>query len=133
MVGAYSASKFALEALSDTLRVELRPWGIPVSLVRPGQIRTPIFEKARKQIAAAAGSVPAELQAGYGEFYVRGADFNERGSRSHTTPERVAQTIRRALEARWPRPLYVVGLDAWAIQRLIDRCLARVMGLLKNG
>ena len=40
MVGAYSASKFALEALSDTLRVELRPWQIPVSIIRPGQVRT---------------------------------------------------------------------------------------------
>ena len=43
MVGAYSASKFALEALSDTLRLELRPWQISVSIIRPGQTSTAIF------------------------------------------------------------------------------------------
>lgn len=41
--GAYCASKYALESLADALRMELRPWGIPVSLVEPGPIRTDIW------------------------------------------------------------------------------------------
>ena len=45
--GPYSASKFALEALSDCLRVELRKWGISVSLIEPGSVKTPIWEKSR--------------------------------------------------------------------------------------
>ena len=46
-LGPYSASKFALEALSDSMRLELRPWGISVSVVEPGPIATPIWEKSR--------------------------------------------------------------------------------------
>ncbi len=48
-LGAYAASKHALEALADTLRVELRPFGIDVSLVEPGTIRTPIWEKSAER------------------------------------------------------------------------------------
>src|SRR5919112_1052610 len=47
MVGPYAASKHALEAVSDSLRRELRPWGIHVSLIEPGGVTTPIWEKGK--------------------------------------------------------------------------------------
>ena len=138
MVGAYSASKFALEALTDTLRVELRPWRISLSLIRPGQVRTPIFTKAREQIDERRGQIPAELCPPYDNFYTRGAEFNERGAKSRTSPEDVARVILRALNSRWPRVHYHVGWDAVGMNllryvhpKLVDRVLARVMGLLK--
>ena len=139
MVGAYSASKFALEALSDTLRVELRPWRIPVSIVRPGQVRTPIFDKAREAIIKRQREIPPELKPGYDELYARTAEFNERGAKSRTSPEDVAAVVLRALTATNPKPHYHVGIDAHLMrrlnaylpQRLIDRLLARVMGVLK--
>ncbi|MBD15603.1 MAG: short-chain dehydrogenase/reductase [Planctomycetaceae bacterium] len=139
MVGAYSASKFALEALSDTLRVELRPWQISVSLIRPGQVRTSIFDKARDDLQQRTGKIPAELKSGYDIMYARAGDFNERGAKAITTPEQVARVVQRALTARRPRTHYTVGMDAHGLQcakwltpwRLIDRSLARVMGVLK--
>lgn len=112
MVGAYSASKFALEALCNSLRVELRPWKIPISVVRPGQIGTPIFDKARTALQERAQQIPPELGYGYSKLYARAAQFNERGARAATPPEAVARVVLRALEARRPRLHYVVGADA---------------------
>jgi len=140
MVGVYSASKFALEALSDALRVELRPWQISVSLIRPGQVRTSIFDKAREDLERGAGQIPEELRSGYDVMYAKAGDFNERGAKALTSPEQVARTVLGALRARRPRTHYTVGLDAqgmqcakWLIpQRLLDRVLARVMGVLKT-
>ncbi len=139
MVGAYSASKFALEALSDTLRVELRPWQIPVVIIRPGQVRTSIFAKMREGLNARSPDIPVELKEGYEVMYARAGQFNERGARSSTSPEMVARVVWRALEAKRPRTHYLVGLDARGIQlakslvprRLLDRVLARVMRVLK--
>jgi len=139
MVGAYSASKFALEALSDTLRVELRPWKIPVSIVRPGQIRTPIFSKAREALNQRSGKIPAELQDGYQPIYDQTIKFNERGAKSNTTPEAVARVVLRSLQAKWPRTHYHVGMDAHGIRLLqaltpawlLDRILARAVDALK--
>ena len=49
-LGPYSASKFAVEAISDALRIELRPWGIRVSLIEPGDVNTPIWDKSQTMI-----------------------------------------------------------------------------------
>ncbi len=139
MVGAYSASKFALEALTDTLRVELRPWRISLSLIRPGQVRTPIFTKARQQIDERRAKIPAEVRNTYDRFYTRAAGFNERGAKSRTLPEDVARVVLRALNSRWPKTHYHVGVDAHGMHllryvhpKLVDRVIARVMGLLKK-
>lgn len=143
MVGAYSASKFALEALSDVLRVELRPWGVTVSLIRPGQVRTSIFAKAGAALVARQGKIPAAVADGYGTLYARALKFNERGAKASTTPERVARAVQKALGARRPRPVYVVGADALGLElaylafppRVMDWFLAAAMGVkrLKPG
>ena len=135
MVGAYSASKFAIEAISDTLRVELRPWGITVSIIRPGQVQTAIFDKARTALEAAADEIPEQLREGYLPLYETAAKFNERGATSAAHPETVARAVHKALTARWPKARYVVGWDARGLQlakrcipvRLLDRALARAL------
>jgi NAD(P)-dependent dehydrogenase (short-subunit alcohol dehydrogenase family) len=66
-LGAYAASKHALEALADTWRVELRPFGIEVSLVEPGTIRTPIWTKSAALADSLANGAPPELGELYGE------------------------------------------------------------------
>lgn len=140
MVGGYSASKFALEALSDTLRMELRPWGVSVSTVRPGQVKTPIFDKAGAALVDRTSAIPAELLPGYETMYARGEFFNRRGVSSPTPPEAVARAIYRALTARFPRPHYHVGIDArlmnlmrrWLPIRIRDRIISRVMGTFKR-
>ncbi len=136
-VGVYSASKFALEAISHTLRVELRPWRIPVSLIRPGQISTAIFDKAREALDERSKQIPDELRAGYDPLYATASRFNERGAQSATSPEVIAQVVLRALRARRPKACYNVGFDAkgmallqWLLpHRLLDRILARVAGV----
>jgi NAD(P)-dependent dehydrogenase (short-subunit alcohol dehydrogenase family) len=120
--------------------VELRPWNIPVSLIRPGQVGTPIFEKARRDLEARSQAIPEELQGGYGKLYARAAQFNERGAKAATSPERVARVVHKALRARRPRLHYVVGGDALGLQALravmprrwFDGIMAAAMGL-KNG
>lgn len=140
MVGGYSASKFALEALSHTLRVELRPWKIPVTLIRPGQVGTAIFDKAREALQERAEELPPELRNGYGPLFARCAKLNERGARGATPPEKVAAVVLKALRARRPRIHYLVGTDAVWLDighdvlptRLLDRLIARVSGMMKG-
>jgi NAD(P)-dependent dehydrogenase (short-subunit alcohol dehydrogenase family) len=140
MVGGYSASKFALEALSTTLRIELRPWKIPVSVIRPGQMRTQIFEKARLELQEKSQQVPEELQRGYGPLFARSAKINERGARGASSPEKVAQVVLKALRARRPRLHYLVGADSIWLDiaqdvlptRLLERLISRVSGTMKG-
>jgi NAD(P)-dependent dehydrogenase (short-subunit alcohol dehydrogenase family) len=137
MVGAYSASKFALEALSDALRMELRPWGISVSVIRPGQVRTAIFDKARLALSQRTAEIPENLQLGYHGLYKRAGDFNERGARAATSPQKVAEVVCKALTVSRPRACYMVGLDARGLQfaqrvfpqRMLESIMARVAGV----
>jgi NAD(P)-dependent dehydrogenase (short-subunit alcohol dehydrogenase family) len=138
MVGAYSASKFALEAVSDALRVELRPWRIPISLVAPGQVATPIFDKSQEALQRRREMVPAELREGYDEMFERAGLLNEWGANSPTSPEKVAAVVLRALNSKYPRARYYIGwdsfgmrlLNALAPQFLVDRLSARIVGTL---
>ncbi len=130
---AYSASKFALEAVSDALRLELRPWGILVTIVEPGEIRTAIFEKARDQLSVTERALPDYLREGYLPMYRAMLEKVEKGIHSTTAPDQVAEVIERALRAKRPRARYFVGrqvkliflmkrlLPEWALDALIAR------------
>jgi hypothetical protein len=118
------------------LRVELRPWNIPISLIRPGQVGTAIFDKARIALQERTETIPPELAQGYGKLYARAAKFNERGAKSATPPEAVARTVLKALDARRPKLHYVVGADALGLQlaravlpsRWLDSLIAALAG-----
>ncbi|WP_214319761.1 SDR family NAD(P)-dependent oxidoreductase [Nonomuraea sediminis] len=98
-----SASKAALESLSDALRVELAAWRIPVVVVEPGALDTPIFAKA----AQARRGYPAGL------YRDQLAKFDAAMAKQTYAPtERVARVIATAVTARRPRPRYVTGRDA---------------------
>lgn len=71
LLGPYSASKFALEALTDALRMELQPWGIQVSIIEPGAIATPLWEKSAKTAEDFEASASEEAKALYGEAVSR--------------------------------------------------------------
>jgi NAD(P)-dependent dehydrogenase (short-subunit alcohol dehydrogenase family) len=137
IVGAYSASKFALEALSTALRVELRPWNIPVTVIRPGQIRTPIFDKAGAALDARAQKIPPGLADGYASLYAQAIKFNQRGANNPNGPDAVARKVLRALRARRPKSRYYVGLDAigvqvafvWLPTWLMDWAMGAAMGV----
>ena len=131
--GPYASSKHALEAIGDALRGELHSSRISVSLVEPGGVKTPIWDKAR----ALAGQfkVPPELQREYGRVPGALTKVMNDSERRGVTPERVAATIERALTVRRPRARYVVGSEAQGLilahallpTAAFDRVLRRVM------
>jgi NAD(P)-dependent dehydrogenase (short-subunit alcohol dehydrogenase family) len=111
-LGAYAASKHALEAFTDSLRVELRPFGIAVTVIEPGTIATPIWRKGGERFQELAAELPPELARLYGE---RMAAFREAAAAAGLRAEPaddVAIVIERALTAERPKARYVVGRDA---------------------
>jgi NAD(P)-dependent dehydrogenase (short-subunit alcohol dehydrogenase family) len=137
----YAASKFALEAISDSLRRELWPWGLEVSLVEPGSIETPIWEKtlARSEETKQSASDQArELYLGAIQAMER---YGKQLARRGIPPERVADAVHHALTARRPRTRYRVGMDAKLIRlltrllpdRMMDALVLRMIGITKLG
>src|SRR5207302_1574296 len=104
----YSASKYAMEALTDSLRMELAPWGLHVSIVEPGSIDTPIWEKSTAATDDMLAGLPAEAHDLYGQDMVAGkkaaADQAARG----IPPVAVAKAVAHALSAPRPKTRYVV-------------------------
>jgi NAD(P)-dependent dehydrogenase (short-subunit alcohol dehydrogenase family) len=117
----YTTSKWALEALSDAMRVELHPWGIEVSVVRPGAINTPIWSKGRVTADKILKRAPKELQRYYGPVARRLLS----GLKPHgISAESVAETVAHALNAAHPRTRYNVGASVAVVdifRRLPDR------------
>lgn len=130
--GCYAASKYALEAVSDALRLELKPWGIEVILIEPGSIATPIWEKIDRDAQQLDDDFPphvAELYAGImSRFRRASAKIGAQG----IPPENVARVVLRSLRAKKPKPRYLVGRDAKA-GAFFNRILpARAMDWLKT-
>lgn len=115
---AYAASKFALEGYSESLRYELLPNKIYVSLIEPGQVRTSTLDMSIRST----GGAHAERIA---------AQARALGQRAALTPEQVARTIVRVVEARRPRLRYLVGGQArgaiWLKQFLPERLFEAFM------
>jgi NAD(P)-dependent dehydrogenase (short-subunit alcohol dehydrogenase family) len=136
-LGPYNASKFALEAVTDSLRLELRQFGVDVIAIEPGAVATPIWEKGRQSAEELTARMPA---AGL-ELYRTGIDAVRKGiadsERTGVPPLQVAQAVAQALTARRPKTRYVVGRDAkvrLALSKLLptrtmDSVVARAMGL----
>jgi NAD(P)-dependent dehydrogenase (short-subunit alcohol dehydrogenase family) len=122
LFGPYSASKFALEAVTDALRRELRAHGVKVSAIEPGAIATPIWEKgledAQGRLDALAPEVPRRYEALIGAVRRSAA----RMGRDGLPPEQVAEAVGRAVTARRPRTRYVIGRDA-RVQAAMARLL----------
>jgi NAD(P)-dependent dehydrogenase (short-subunit alcohol dehydrogenase family) len=112
-LGAYSASKFTLVALTDALRVELRPWGIPVSVVEPGTVETPMWEKSTEE---SRNLMEVELPDYARDLYENAMRSIERvmdsGRRQAITPQDVAEVVLKAVEAKKPKSRYRVGAGA---------------------
>jgi NAD(P)-dependent dehydrogenase (short-subunit alcohol dehydrogenase family) len=132
-LGPYAASKHALEAFADVLRVELAPWQIAVSIVEPASVKTAIWTKGaehadalRSELAPAAASLYAARIARFREVALkRGPGID---------PDVVAQAVEHALTASRPKARYLVGRDAhlraWIERlptRLRDRALSRAL------
>lgn len=119
ILGPYAASKYALEAVSDALRLELRSSGVFVTLIEPGVVETPIWEKSESATRRMVDEWPEAMQVRYGPL-VDAVEAATAKSRKHAvSPQRVAQVVARALSARRPRARYVIGRDAWLMLRLM--------------
>lgn len=109
LMGAYCASKFALEAAAESLRMELRPWGISVVVVEPAQTDTDMWQTAPDMVA----QTEAALTPANRELYAKHiAGFAKRiplSQKMAVAPEKVSAVVERALTTRRPRPRYVVG------------------------
>jgi NAD(P)-dependent dehydrogenase (short-subunit alcohol dehydrogenase family) len=131
----YHASKYALEAIGNALRVELSDSHIQVALIEPGSVKTPIWDKGGELIDGV--GVPEELRQYYGHVPEAMRKTLKSTAKRGLPPERVAQTIERALTARRMRARYLIGVDAhgmvWASRLLpdllFDRVLRRAVGV----
>jgi NAD(P)-dependent dehydrogenase (short-subunit alcohol dehydrogenase family) len=131
----YAASKHAIEAIGDALRVELRTSHVQVALVEPGSVATPIWDKGRAE--AERFDVPDELRQQYGHIREAMDAMLRSTAERGVPPEQVAETIERALTAPRMRARYVVGRDARvmiAVRRLLpdlvfDRLARRALGV----
>jgi len=136
-LGAYCGSKFALEAMSDALRLELAPWGMTVSLIEPGAIQSQIWQRATMSATRTLGEVAPESLA----LYAQPLDRMQKviaGAAARAIPaDVVARTVAHALTASRPRTRYLVGHDARfraLLKRILpdraqDRLLAWFMGI----
>ena len=136
-LAGYGATKHALEAIADSLRIELRPWGIEVALIQPGAIKTPIWSKSREAAEHLFVGMPPQCEELYSAPITALRKMVEKIPSMAIPPERVAKAVTHALEARWPRTRYPVGLDSIVglllvrivPDRILDWVIRRVMGL----
>jgi NAD(P)-dependent dehydrogenase (short-subunit alcohol dehydrogenase family) len=137
MTGAYNASKFALEGMADALRMELRPWGMRVSLVEPAQTDTDMWQHAHEQLDADLAHLSDEHRRLYAGHIEGGRAMVDLSQRLATSPDGVAAAIVRALDAKRPRARYVVGLapkvqavsTSFVPRGVLDAVLRKVSGV----
>jgi NAD(P)-dependent dehydrogenase (short-subunit alcohol dehydrogenase family) len=137
--GAYAASKFALEAMSDSLRREVAPMGVGVVVIEPGSVATPIWEKGTSTALALAESTDPALRERYAALETAMLEQAAAMARGGIPPEAAASVIVGAIEARRPRARYLVGRDAKVTARMarilpdrvLDALVAR--GLRRSG
>lgn len=127
LVGPYAASKYGLEAISDSLRRELRPWGIHVSVIEPGAVITPIWEKGRETADELEAQMGEAARSHYGKLAQRIRAETEKIPERGVEPDEVAKAIEQALTAHRPKLRYVVGRDAKT--RLKVRAVVRDRGM----
>jgi NAD(P)-dependent dehydrogenase (short-subunit alcohol dehydrogenase family) len=135
--GAYHASKFGMEALSDALRLELRQWRIPVSLVDPGATRTAIFGKTLAALDAMQQTLDDEGHAQYNAQMAAIRRTVEKTAADAAPADELARAIGKAMMADHPKARYLAGngaREAAALartpsDRLKDLAIAKDVGL----
>jgi NAD(P)-dependent dehydrogenase (short-subunit alcohol dehydrogenase family) len=132
----YTASKFAVEAIADGLRVELRPWGIRVVLVEPGSMDTDMWRGADDQFEATVGAMSDEHRRLYDRLLAGSRKVLRATAKRAAPVENVVKVVEQAVTAPRPRARYVVGVEPRAQiamrtvlpTRAYDAVVARVMG-----
>ncbi|MDX6766392.1 MAG: SDR family NAD(P)-dependent oxidoreductase [Candidatus Methylacidiphilales bacterium] len=110
-IGAYAASKFALEALADAWRIELAGDGIPLTLIEPGPVATPIWDKADRAME------PFRQQAGPGLLAAMRGRIED-GKREAIPVAEVTRAVLRVLDQKRPPARVMLSREAWAVRLL---------------
>jgi NAD(P)-dependent dehydrogenase (short-subunit alcohol dehydrogenase family) len=136
-LGAYAASKFALEGLSDALRLELRRWNIHVALVEPGPINTPIWGKTAATADQLSATISPEVLSLYKENIAAMNVAVAKLVRKASPVDSVVQAVVHALTAQRPKVRYFLGWGVrfmskgfrMAPERLHDWIIRKALGL----
>jgi NAD(P)-dependent dehydrogenase (short-subunit alcohol dehydrogenase family) len=133
LIGAYCASKFALEAAADALRMELRPWHIPVVIVEPAQTDTDIWRTADTMVEETEAALSSEQRELYRRHIAGMRKLIPMSQKMAVPAAKVSAVVEEALTARRPRARYLVGVGSrlqvalmtnaptWARDRLLRR------------
>lgn len=138
LFGAYNASKYAVEALSDALRLELAPFGVQVAIVEPGPIKSEFGDRA---MAVAQREAAALSASPYAPVLARADEIKRLTQRQEAPPIVVSRAVEHALLARRPRVRYVVPFSSslllFAVKllptRWSDAIMRRLVGLTPRG
>jgi short-subunit dehydrogenase len=106
--GAYSASKYAVESLGDALRMELRPWRIPVSLIEPGPIRTDMWGDVLDEYDRMTNELTDEHRELYAAHLAGSRKLLGRMQKLAADPKRVTKAVHHALTSRRPKRRYLL-------------------------
>jgi len=136
MLGPYAASKHALNGMAESLRRELRPWNIQVSVLAPAAVATPIWDKGADSIDDALEWLPPAGQELYGSSISSMRKVVAHAADGAIPPQQVADAARHALYAPRPKAEYLVGRDARVMatlsaalpHRVFDSMVARRFG-----
>jgi NAD(P)-dependent dehydrogenase (short-subunit alcohol dehydrogenase family) len=113
-IGPYCASKHALAGLSDSLAMELRSWGIPVSLVEPGVTKTPIWSKYDSHSTRLLDRLGSRARELYEDGLCTARTSALAESRKGMSADHVARTVEKIVSSKRPPLRYPVGKDARA-------------------
>ncbi|QDI72997.1 dehydrogenase [Streptomyces calvus] len=129
--GAYAGTKFALEAVSDSLRREVAPLGVQVVVVEPGGVRTEMAARGVETANHLAAQMTPEQDERYGSLLQANNKLMTSGTASGLTADAAARVIARAVTTPRPRTRYTAGRDAALIMclgpMLSDRALDRIL------
>ncbi len=136
LFGVYNSTKYAVESLTDALRMELAPFGVTFSLIEPGVIDTGFADRSMHEVQ----KYQSDTESPYANVLARAQELREMTDKTAVGPQSVARAIEHAIRARRPRARYMVpfryrialGFMRLLPQRLIDFVLARTAGISKK-
>lgn len=139
ILSPYNASKFALEALSDSLRMELKPWGIEVSVIKPAAVKTPIWDKAIDSKSELKKELPPQAIDLYGNSIDKIMTYSEEATKRGASVDVVSKAIFHALTAQKPKTRYILATNRliftllkWMPDRLRDYLILRRLGIRRS-